>query len=116
MLYKDFEVGGRTYKLAMNTRSIIDLEKKLGCNPLSIFGNGGDRIPTITDMINILSASFGKFEHGLNQNDAMNIFDSWLAEGHNVAEFVPIIIDIYKASGIIGNDAAEDNGDAERKN
>ena len=51
MLFKEFEVEGRTYKLALNTRSIMELEKKIGCNPVAIFGEEGTTIPTITVMI-----------------------------------------------------------------
>lgn len=106
MLFKEFEVGGRTYKLAMNTRSVIELEKKMGCNPIAVFGDG-DRVPTVTDMINILSAALQRFEHGLTQNDAISIFDTWLDEGHNIAEFIPIILDVYKVSGLISSENEE---------
>lgn len=106
MLFKEFEVGGRTYKLAMNTRSVIELEKKMGCNPIAVFGDG-DRVPTVTDMINILSAALQRFEHGLTQNDAICIFDAWLDEGHNIAEFIPVILDVYKVSGLISSENEE---------
>ena len=106
MLFKEFEVGGRTYKLAMNTRSVIELEKKMGCNPIAVFGDG-DRVPTVTDMINILSAALQIFEHGLTQNDAISIFDAWLDEGHNIAEFIPVILDVYKVSGLISSENEE---------
>ena len=106
MLFKRFEVGGRTYKLAMNTRSVIELEKKLGCYPISVFCDG-DRVPTVTDMINILSAALQRFEHGLTQNDAISIFDTWLDEGHNIAEFIPVILDVYKVSGLISSENEE---------
>ena len=106
MLFKEFEVGGRTYKLAMKTRSVIELEKKKGCNPIAVFGDG-DRVPTVTDMINILSAALQRFEHGLTQNDAISIFDTWLDEGHNIAEFIPVILDVYKVSGLISSENEE---------
>lgn len=106
MLFKEFEVGGRTYKLAMNTRSVIELEKKMGCNPIAVFGDG-DRVPIVTDMINILSAALQRFEHGLTQNDAISIFDAWLDEGHNIAEFIPVILDVYKVSGLISSENEE---------
>lgn len=106
MLFKEFEVGGRTYKLAMNTRSVIELEKKMGCNPIAVFGDG-DRVPTVTDMINILSAALQRFEHGLTQNDAISIFDTWLDEGHSIAEFIPVILDVYKVSGLISSENEE---------
>lgn len=53
MVYVDFTAGNKDYKLRLNTRNTVALEKALGCNPLAIFGNG-EEIPTITTMVNIL--------------------------------------------------------------
>jgi hypothetical protein len=38
MKFLDFEVGNKTYQLRLTTRSIVNLEKKIGMNPLAIFG------------------------------------------------------------------------------
>ena len=56
MLYVDFTAGGKDYKLRLNTRAVVGLEKQLGMNPLAIFGNG-DSLPTVTTIIQILHAS-----------------------------------------------------------
>ena len=103
MLYIDLSAGGKDYKLRLNTRNTILLEKQLGCNPLSIFGNG-ETIPTITVMVSILHASLQQYNHGISLNDAYDIFDEWLAEGNSSTDFIPIILEIYKASGIIPKD------------
>ena len=106
MNYIDFEVGNKTYKLRLNTRNIVLLEKQLGCNPLNIFGSG-ETIPPITQMVAILHAALQQYNHGININDAYDIFDAWLDEGHASTDFIPVIIDIYKASGIIPKDSPE---------
>ena len=106
MLYIDFSAGNKDYKLRLNTRNTVLLEKQLGCNPLSIFGNG-DTIPTITIMVAILHAALQQYQHSITLNDAYDIFDTWLDEGHAATDFIPIIIDIYKTSGIIPNDNKE---------
>lgn len=104
MMYIDFTAGNKDYKLRLNTRNIVSLEKQLGCNPLAIFGTG-DTIPTITTMVQILYASLVQYNHGISLNDAYDIFDNWLADGHSSTDFIPVILDIYKASGIIKNDS-----------
>jgi hypothetical protein len=76
------------------------LEKQLGCNPLSIFG-AGDTIPTITTMVSILHASLQQFHHNVDMNEAYNIFDAWLDDNHAVTDFIAVIIELYKVSGII---------------
>ena len=100
MMYVDFTVANKDYKLRLNVRNTVVLEKQLGCNPLTIFGNG-DRMPTLTEMVLILHASLQQYNHGISLNDAYDIFDNWLEDGNTITDFIPVIIDIYKASGII---------------
>lgn len=113
MNFINFEVGNNTYKLRLNTRAIVLLEKQLGCNPLNIFGVNSDTIPTITTMVAILHAAMTQHNHGITLNDAYDIFDEWLEEGHSTVDFIPIILEIYKASGIVPKDT---NGEIEVKN
>lgn len=108
MNYVDFTAGNNAYKLRLTTRSIVALEKQMGCNPLAIFGNG-DKIPTITTMVQILHASLQTLEHGITLDKAYDIFDTWLADGHAMTDFIAVIIDIYKASGLIQGEGAEKN-------
>ena len=103
MMYVDFRVKDKEYKLRLNTRNTVNLEKQLGCNPLAIFGDGED-IPTVTTMVQVLYASLISYNHGLTLNDAYDIFDNYLSDGHTVTDFITVIIDIYKVSGIIKND------------
>ena len=101
MNYIDFEAGNKTYKLRLGTRAIVLLEKQLGCNPLSIFGASGDTVPTITTMVTILHAALTQYNHGITLNDAYDIFDEYLADGNSAVDFIPVILEIYRASGII---------------
>ena len=107
MNYIDFTAGNKDYKLRLNTRNTVMLERQLGCNPLSIFGDG-DTIPTITVMVAILHASMQQYNHGISLNDAYDIFDAWLDEGNSTTDFIPIILEIYKASGIIPKDEVKE--------
>ena len=100
MNYIDFEAGNKSYKLRLNTRNTVLLEKQLGCNPLNIFTDE-EQVPTITVMVAILHASLQQLNHGIALNDAYDIFDDYLADGHTTVDFIPVILDIYKASGLI---------------
>lgn len=106
MMYVDFNVGGKDYKLRLATRNIVALEKAIGCNPLSIFGNGNE-IPSITTMVNVLWFSLQKFHHGITLTDAYDIFDEYLEE-HGMTDFIAVIVDIYKVSGLIKDDSKEE--------
>lgn len=110
MLYFDFEAGNQAYKLRLNTRNTVMLEKALGCNPLSIFGNG-ESIPTITVMVQILHASMQQYHHGITLDKAYDIFDEYLEDGHTSTDFISVILEIYKVSGIIRNDKTQENNE-----
>ena len=102
MQYVDFEVGNKNYKLRLNTRNLVVLEKQLGANPLSIF-NDGTKIPTVTTMVTILHVSSQQYQHNITLTDAYDIFDEYLEE-HTVTDFLPVIVEIYKVSGLIVKD------------
>lgn len=105
MLFKEFQVGETSYKLRLTTKDMINLEEEIGCNPLMIFGKNGDRVPTVKTMTSILFYSLQSLQHGINRNDANEIFDRWLADGeHIVTDFVEVIVDIFKVSGLIKNE------------
>jgi hypothetical protein len=103
-MYIDFQAGNKEYKLRLNTRAIVAVEKSIGCNPLAIFGDGGT-LPTITVMVSILHAALQQYHHGISMNDAYDIFDAYLADGHAMTDFIPVILDIYRESGLIKEEA-----------
>ena len=100
MMYYDFKAGNNEYKLRLNTRTIVSLEKSIECNPLMIFGNG-DKVPTISVMVAVLHASLQQYQHGMTLEKAFDIFDEYLADGNAITDFIPIILEIYKVSGLI---------------
>ena len=108
MMFIDFAAGGKEYKLRLNTRDVVNLEAKLGCNPMAIFGNGST-IPTITTMVQVLHASMSQYNHGITLDKTYEIFDEWLADGHAMTDFIAVIVDVYRVSGIIPADTTEKN-------
>lgn len=110
MKYLDFEAGNKAYKLRLNTRNIVALEKQLGGNPLSIFGDG-NKLPTVQELVAVLWASLQQYNHGISLTDAYAIFDDYLADGHIMTDFFNVVIDVYKVSGIIAaeEESAEKN-------
>lgn len=107
MMYVDFHAGDKDYKLRLSTRNTVMLEKQLGCNPLAIFGKG-DTIPTVSTMVQILYCSLIQFNHGISLDDAYNIFDNYLADGNTATDFIYVILDIYKVSGLIKKDSIDE--------
>lgn len=103
MMYVDFSAGNKEYKLRLTTKNIMTLEKSLGCNPIMIFGTG-NTIPSVTAMVQVLHASLQHLNHNITFNDASEIFDAYIADGHSMTDFIPVIVEVYKASGLIRAD------------
>lgn len=108
MMYVDFTAGEKDYKLRLNTRNVVMLEKQLGCNPLSLFKEDGS-LPSITQMVAVLHASLQPYHHGITLDKAYDVFDAFLAENHTVIDFFMIIVEIYKVSGLLPDDTEETN-------
>ena len=108
MMYYELNIDNKVYKLRLTTRATVQLEKQLGCNPLSIFGNG-ETIPTVTTMVNILHAALQQYHHNIDMNEAYNIFDMWLEDNHSMTDFITVVIELYKASGLIKVEDTEKN-------
>lgn len=99
MMYVDFSAGNKDYKLRLNTRNVVQLEKSIGCNPLAIFGQG-DTLPTITVLVSVLHASLQQFHHGITLDNTYAIFDDYL-ESHSINDFILLVMEIYKVSGLV---------------
>jgi hypothetical protein len=107
-MYYDFKAGNKEYKLRLNTRNVVNLEKTLGCNPLMVFGNG-DKVPTISVMVAILHNSLQQYHHGITVDSAYDIFDDYLADGNAITDFIAVIMEIYKVSGLFKEENIEKN-------
>lgn len=102
MLFTNFNVGEKTYKCRLNTRALVQLEKDMGCNPLTLFmkiGNDGN-LPSLSDMLSILHASLQCYEHGISKDDVYDIYDAYIDAGNTYVDFIAVIIDICKTSGL----------------
>lgn len=100
MLYFDFTAGNKDYKLRLNTRNVVALEKMLGCSPLAIFGDG-ETLPTTTAMVSILFCSLQQYQHNITLDTAYDIFDAYLEDGNALTDFLSVIIGVYRVSGLI---------------
>lgn len=115
MLYTDFEAGGKTLKLRLTSRACVDLEKKLGRNPVEIFLDASKgKLPTVGDVIAILHASLQALEHGYTETATCALYDEYIDDGHNLFDFVPVILEVFRVSGLIGeaNEDADPNAPA----
>lgn len=115
-MYTELIIGGETYKLRLNTKNSIQLEKALGYNPINILmAMDGGKMPKLTDMIIVLQSMLQCYHHGYNVDKTMDLFDTYVAEGKGMFDLIPIFIEVFKQSGYI-TEPSEDAGEEDGKN
>ena len=112
-MYVEMEAAGKAYKLELTTRAIVQLEKDLGYNPLQMFmGIDNDELPKLSDMVKVLHRAIQRYTHGITLDDAYDIFDAYIADGHTVWDLIPVLINVFIEAGFL----PKEPGDAEGKN
>ena len=109
MMYYEVNIGDNAYKLRLNTRGCVEVEKRLGKNPLSIFANVNEgNLPAISDLAVIFQAALKPYHREINEEKAFDLIDTYVEE-KGFVEFLNMIIEVLKASGLISIDGEKDN-------
>lgn len=111
MLFVELEIGNEVYKLRLNTRTSIQLEKALGRNPVSMLMDmaEGNVLPKRTDIVLMLQAMLQVYHHNFNLDKTMDLYDDYLASGKNDFNMIPIFTEVFQLAGYIGKE--EDNNE-----
>jgi len=100
MKYTEFKVGEKEFKLRLGACEIINLEKKLGKNPLDILMNvEKGELPKIGDTLTIIHAAMQKFHHNITIETVYQLYDEYVDEGKSYIDLIPIILEVFKVSG-----------------
>ena len=115
MLYTTWKVNDKEYKLRLTTRAMVEVEEKLGENPVNAFINltSGENVsvPKVGMLMTVLWGAMQPLNHNISEAAVHDLYDAFIDEGHNVWDLVPIILEIFKVSGFLsarGNDKDEE--------
>lgn len=101
-MFTELKVKDETYKLRLNTRGVIQLEKALGYNPIDILMKIEDNImPTLSDCMVILHSCLQGYNHGFTLEKTFNLFDEYVADGHTLFDLIPLFVDVFQECGLI---------------
>lgn len=111
MLFTTWKIKeGKELKLRLTSQNCVKLEKELEHNPLDILTNMDEnKLPKLGDLILVISNALIAYNHGIGLKETYDLFDEWVAEGHDMLELFPIIIDVYKTGGLIPEKEDQDN-------
>lgn len=115
MLYTTLKVGDKEYKCRLTTKSFVELEKKLGTNPLNVLMAMDDKsLPPLGSLLAIVHASLQTLEHGISMDDVYDIYDAYCADGKTIGDLVWFIHDLLVDSGMMPK--VEDKEEVKPKN
>ena len=91
-----------SYKLRLDAKRIVELEKKLGGSPLSAFMKDGQvTSPTLQNLLLILHIALLPFQSGIKEEDMFEIYDKWVESGKTYSDLVIVVTDLYRECGLI---------------
>lgn len=116
-MYIELIINGQSYKLRLTTRGSIALEKALGYNPIALFlAIEQGEMPKLSDLLIMLQAMLQSFHHGITLDKTYDLFDEYVADGHNMFDLVPVFVEVFQQSGYMSAPGAEATENEERKN
>ena len=116
MLYYTLKVKDNDYKCRLGAKECVDVERKLGTNPLNIFMRIAQtqEMPSLEPIIIMLHASLQKYNHSITLDGTYDIYDEYIEEGNTMMDMVNVIMEIMKASGLIPEEAEEEGKNAQK--
>ena len=114
MLFYTFTIGNKDYKARLSAKNCVELEKKLGTNPLNVFMKIAQtqELPDIESLVLILHASLQKFQSNISLEKTYDIYDEFIDEGKTMIDLIPILLEIFKVSGLIPEETDEEGKNA----
>ena len=113
MLYTEWTVNDKTYKLRLTTMGCMQLEDKLGKNPADIFLALSDgQLPRVREIVTILHQSLQPYHNGFSMDKAAGLLDSYFEEGKSIYEFLTdTVMKVFQNAGLLGTETDEEEVD-----
>lgn len=96
-------IKDKDYELKMTTRNALELEKKLGFNPVNIFLRmyKTEELPPLDQVLTMFHYCLLKMNHGMSFNDTLDLYDDYVMEGGNIGSLIEVIVKVFQEAGIL---------------
>lgn len=107
--YSIWFVNGKEYKLKLTTQEIVNIENKIKTNLLTVISSTENgNIPPLKIMLLITHGAMKKYNHGIKEDDVIELFDKYCEEGGSQMSFMTdVFIPIYTVSGFFSQAQAD---------
>lgn len=102
MLFSVLKVKDKEYKLRLPMKGLINLEKRLGFNPINVLNtNSSDGLPSFEGMMVVIQEALQAYQHGSTLDDAYNLYDEYIENGGTFQDFVLEFMKIFTTCGLM---------------
>jgi hypothetical protein len=110
MLYTELSIGGVDYKLRLDAKACVSLERKLGKSALDVLtATQKGSLPKVEEIILIIHASLQKYHSGTTEAATYDLYDKYIADGSSFMDLIPVVLDIFKVSGFFKDEVADNS-------
>ena len=102
MMYELVVIKDKEYKLCLPMMQMIDLEKKLGENPLNklMAMADGNKLPEMDFILDVIHYSLKKYQPKTSRDEAANFIDEYFEEEENdLTTLIELMFSIFNKSG-----------------
>ncbi len=104
MMYEIVTIKEKEYKLCLPMQHLIELEKKIGQNPLNklMEMSQGNNLPEMEFIADVIHYSLKKFQPKININGAYEFIDEYFEEEDNdLVSLMELMMGIFNKSGFL---------------
>ena len=96
-------VKGKDYPIKITTRTALDMEEKLGTNPLNTILKiqRNEELPDLKTILVMLHYSLQKLNHGISWNDTLQLFDDYCEDDGSIVTIIELLLQAFIESGLI---------------
>ena len=104
-------VDGKDYVLKATTKKVLEMEDRLGFNPLNvIIRMRNEELPKLGEVLIILHCLLQSMNHGLSFADTIDLYTNYCQENENgMLSVLQLIIKAFEDSGLIKIDDEDPN-------
>jgi hypothetical protein len=114
-MFTELIIGGESYRLRLTTKASVALEKALGYNAIGMFMDIDNGVmPKLNDILIVLHAMLQPLNHGINMDKVYDLFDRYVADGHNMYDLIPLFIEVFQEAGYMPKASEEASNTIEK--
>lgn len=99
---KYLKTNDKEYQLRLTTKACVQIESRIGQNPLNIFIQASEnKMPKMNDLMIILHECLNTCNHGITLDMVYDIYDKYCEAGNSFMSLIELLVKVFEEAGFI---------------